>query len=180
MSWEHGVYVAATCRSEAPRGSGRAGGTLPAAQLRNDPMAMLPFCSYNMADYFGHWLGLGSRLQHPPRIFHVNWFREDERGRLLWPGFGDNIRVLQWVLERTERQVDARVTPIGFVPRSLETRGLDLDSDVVERLLQVDVRGWLEEARVSQEFLTSFGERLPRALRREQEAFVARLKAAIN
>ncbi|MEY4547348.1 MAG: hypothetical protein RL685_3543 [Pseudomonadota bacterium] len=174
-SWEHGVYVAATSRSEVAPGSTRAAGA-----LYNDPMGMLPFCSYNMADYFGHWLRLGSQLIRPPHIFHVNWFRSDERGRLLWPGFGENIRVLDWVLQRVERRIDARRTPIGCVPHALDTNGLDLDADTLDRLLQVDVRGWLQEAEVSGEFLAQFGDCLPRALQREQHALVRRLLAATN
>jgi len=174
-SWEHGVYVGATSRSEAAPGSGRAEGV-----LHNDPMAMLPFCSYDMADYFAHWLRLGAQLYRPPRIFHVNWFRNDARGRLLWPGFGENIRVLDWVLGRVERCAEARRTPIGFVPQSLDTSGLDLDAETVEQLLQVDVRAWLREAEASQEFLAQFGERLPRALQREQQALLRRLAAATN
>jgi phosphoenolpyruvate carboxykinase (GTP) len=174
-SWEHGVYVAATSRSEVAHGSARAAGA-----LYNDPMGMLPFCSYNMADYFGHWLRLGSQLLRPPHIFHVNWFRSDERGRLLWPGFGENIRVLDWVLQRVERRVDARRTAIGCVPHALDTTGLDLDADTLDQLLQVDVRGWLQETEVSGEFLAQFGDCLPRALQREQQALVRRLLAATN
>ncbi|MEO8183544.1 MAG: phosphoenolpyruvate carboxykinase (GTP) [Deltaproteobacteria bacterium] len=175
VSWEHGVYVAATSRSEAAPGSAGAAG-----MLHNDPMGMLPFCSYNMADYFGHWLRLGPQLYRPPRIFHVNWFRTDARDRLLWPGFAENIRVLDWVLRRVERRVDARRTPIGLLPRSLDTSGLDLDAECIDQLLQVDLRGWLREAEASQEFLTRFEQRLPRALEREQQALMRRLRTATN
>jgi phosphoenolpyruvate carboxykinase (GTP) len=143
-------------------------------------MAMLPYCSYNLADYLGHWLRLGSLLRRPPRIFHVNWFRTGERGQLLWPGFGENIRVLAWVLERVEQAVDAIRTPIGFVPRSLDTRGLELAADALEQLLRVDVGGWLREARESEAFLELFGERLPATLRRQNAALLGRLRDATN
>jgi phosphoenolpyruvate carboxykinase (GTP) len=174
-SWEHGIYLAATSRSEvtpvfaaAPR------------VLRNDPMGMLDFCSYNMADYFSHWLGLGRQLNRPPRIFHVNWFRADTSRRLLWPGFGDNVRVLDWVLARVQRMVDARLTPIGWIPWSLDTSDLDLDAGALDELLQVDVGGWLEEAEASHMFLARFGERLPPLLLREHRALLSRLRVATN
>lgn len=174
-SWAHGVYAAATSRSEVCTGAVAAAGA-----LRNDPMAMLPFCSYNVADYLEHWLRLGRQLHQPPRIFHANWFRRDAGGRLLWPGFGQNLRVLDWILARAERATDARLTPLGLLPNRLDTTGLDLHPDVLEQLLQVDVRGWLQETEASREFLERFGQRLPRALWREHHALVQRLRAATN
>jgi phosphoenolpyruvate carboxykinase (GTP) len=174
-SWQQGVYVGATTRTSSGQCS-----TADTSTLHNDPMAMSSFCSYNMASYFAHWLSLGRRLAQPPRIFHVNWFRSDERGRLLWPGFGENIRVLKWVVERVDRDADARSTPIGFVPWSLDASGLDLTSDALDRLLEVDVQGWRSEAQASRAFLSRFGERLPRALLREQDALEQRLRAATN
>jgi phosphoenolpyruvate carboxykinase (GTP) len=174
-SWEHGVYMAATLRSEAAPGSAETRGV-----LRSDPMAMLPFCSYNMADYFRHWLSLGRQLRRRPRIFLVNWFRREESGPLLWPGFGHNVRVLDWVLERCQRSVDARSTPIGWLPRSLETSGLEVEADAFDELLHVDVGGWLEEAEANGLFLARFGERLPPELHREHRALLSRLRAARN
>jgi phosphoenolpyruvate carboxykinase (GTP) len=174
-SWEHGVYMAATSRTEAAAGSAEPGGV-----LRNDPMGMLPFCTYNMADYFRHWLNLGRQLRRRPRIFHVNWFRKDESGRWLWPGFGQNIRVLAWLLERCQRSVDARATAIGWLPRSLDASGLELNADALDELLQVDVGAWLGEAEANWRFLARFGERLPPELHREHRALLARLRAATN
>jgi phosphoenolpyruvate carboxykinase (GTP) len=174
-SWEHGIYVGATTRSEATRGASG-----EQEVLRNDPMAMLPFCAYNMADYFRYWLRLGWQLRVKPRIFHVNWFRTDRRGDLLWPGFGENVRVLQWVVRRVERALEARRTPIGWLPQSLDMTGLALDGDTLERLLRVDVGAWLEEVVANQSFLARFGERLPGTLQREHEALVRRLRDATN
>lgn len=174
-SWEHGVYMAATSRSEVAPGLGE-----PSGVLRNDPMGMLPFCSYNMADRFRHWLGLGRQLRRRPRIFHVNWFRRDESGRLLWPGFGHNARVLDWALKRIQRSADAQSTPIGGIPRSLDMTGLSLGGDALERLLQVDVGGWLREAAANGIFLERFGKRLPPDLHREHRALLSRLQAATN
>jgi phosphoenolpyruvate carboxykinase (GTP) len=175
-SWEHGVYMAATSRSEPAPGFTESRRVF----LRNDPMGMLPFCSYNMADHFRHWLSLGRQLRRRPRIFHVNWFRRDESGRLLWPGFGHNVRVLDWALKRVQRSVDAQSTPIGWIPRSLDMSGLDLDSDALDRLLQVDVGGWLGEAEANGTFLARFGERLPPDLHGQQRALLSRLRAATN
>ncbi|HKO92101.1 MAG TPA: phosphoenolpyruvate carboxykinase domain-containing protein, partial [Polyangiaceae bacterium] len=119
-------------------------------------------------------------LQRPPRIFHVNWFRADAHGRPLWPGFGENIRVLDWVIQRVERCVGARSTPIGLMPFSIDLKGLDLDADTLDRLSQVDVLGWRQEAEASQAFLAQFESRLPRALERQQQALVRRLLTATN
>jgi phosphoenolpyruvate carboxykinase (GTP) len=174
LSWDHGVYLGATLRSEAPASGGEPG--VP----RSDPMAMLPYCAYNMGDYFGHWLRLGQQLYPRPRIFRVNWFRTDSRGQLVWPGFGENIRVLDWVLRRIERSVDARSTPIGLVPHALNTDGLSLGPSALEQLYQVDVGAWLREAEESWAYILRFGLRVPPALRREHEALQRRLRAANN
>jgi phosphoenolpyruvate carboxykinase (GTP) len=174
-SWEHGVYLAATSRSEAAPGSSESRGV-----LRNDPMGMLPFCSHNMADHFRHWLSLGRQLRRRPRMFHVNWFRRDESGRLLWPGFGQNLRVVDWALKRIQRSADARSTPIGWIPRSLDVSGLRLGADALDPLLQVDVGGWLGEAEDNGVFLARFGKRLPPDLHSEHRALIARLRAATN
>ncbi|WP_146653564.1 phosphoenolpyruvate carboxykinase (GTP) [Labilithrix luteola] len=175
--WAHGVYVGATLVSETTAAATGAVG-IP----RNDPMAMLPFCGFNMADYFGHWLSMGRRLVEPPKIFHVNWFRTDEDGRYLWPGFGENIRVLKWILERVEGSQAVRPTPIGNVPvqSALDLSGLDTARENFERLVAVDPRAWLEEVERNGAFLDRFGERLPEAIRREHRALADRLRTAIS
>jgi phosphoenolpyruvate carboxykinase (GTP) len=175
-SWRHGVYVGATMVSETTAAATGALGV-----PRNDPMAMLPFCGYNMADYFRHWLSVGKNLRHPPKIFHVNWFRS-RGGRFLWPGFGENIRVLKWILGRVEGQAGARETPVGLVPShgSLDVTRLDLAPDNLDLLTAIDGDEWIEEARRSLEFLSRFGDRLPRGLLWEHRSLVRRLRQARN
>jgi phosphoenolpyruvate carboxykinase (GTP) len=175
FDWPHGVYIGATMASEttaAPTGE--------VGVLRNDPMAMLPFCGYNMADYWTHWLTLGKHLTRPPRIFHVNWFRVGGDGRFLWPGFGENIRVLKWIAERVDGEVEALRTPIGFVPHEddLDIGGSDISLTNLEELLDIDPTVWLGETRRSSLFLAKFGERLPLALRAQHREFIERLVAA--
>jgi phosphoenolpyruvate carboxykinase (GTP) len=145
-------------------------------------MAMLPFCGYDMGSYFAHWLSMGKRLTRPPRIFHVNWFRTDSQGRFLWPGFGDNIRVLDWILRRVEGSGAARTTPIGYVPTrdTIDVSGLDLDAQRVDALTAVDAGAWLEEAARNQAFLDGFGKRLPEPIRREHLALIERLNTHRN
>jgi phosphoenolpyruvate carboxykinase (GTP) len=171
--WAHGVYVGATLVSETTAAATGAVGV-----PRNDPMAMLPFCGLNMADYFGHWLAIGQRLASPPRVFHVNWFRTDDEGKFLWPGFGENIRVLKWVLDRLDAAAGARTTPIGSVPRfdSIDLQGLDIGPERFERLVAVDPAAWMDETSRNGKFLERFGDRLPGMLAREHEALVARLR----
>jgi phosphoenolpyruvate carboxykinase (GTP) len=175
--WDHGVYVGATLVSETTAAATGAVGV-----PRNDPMAMLPFCGFNMADYFGHWLSMGRRLTHPPRIFHVNWFRTSDEGKFLWPGFGENIRVLRWILERVDEAREGQATPIGVVPRreDLDLDGLDIGRERFEQLMAVEPHEWLEEAARSDAFLERFGERLPTTLRKEHEALVQRLRNALS
>jgi phosphoenolpyruvate carboxykinase (GTP) len=171
--WEHGVYMGATMSAETTAAaSGEVG------QLRFDPFAMLPFCGYNMADYFAHWLQLGRRQgARLPRVFYVNWFRKDGDGKYLWPGFGDNARVLAWVFHRCQDRAGARETPIGHVPRpeDLDTSGLDLAPEALERLLAVDedgLRAELEQVRVH---LAQFGDRLPEEVKAQFELLQRRL-----
>ena len=142
-------------------------------------MAMLPFCGYNMADYFGHWLKLGaSDGAQMPGIFYVNWFRKDDDGKFLWPGFGENARVLEWIFRRLDGEADARETPTGWVPRpeDLDTEGLDLAPDKLETLLSVDEDGLREELEQVREHLAKFGDRLPAQIRSQFEALEGRLK----
>ncbi len=170
-NWQHGVYVGATMASETTAASTGAVGV-----TRRDPMAMLPFCGYNMGDYFGHWLEMGRRAKHPPAIFHVNWFRRGADGRFLWPGYGENVRVLKWMLDRIEGSAAAEETPIGYVPArgSLTLDGLNLSQDTLDELLRVDSTDWANEAEATGAFFARFGDRLPEELRQEQEALINR------
>ncbi len=172
FDWQHGVFVGATMASETT-----AAATGNVGIVRRDPMAMLPFCGYNMADYFGHWLEMGKRIPKPPKIFHVNWFRKDADGKFLWPGFGENVRVLKWILERVEGRGGAEETPIGFVPsrNALTLDGMNLSPQTVDELLQVDPEDWEQELADSKEFLAKFGDRLPREIREEHDKLSGRL-----
>ncbi|MFZ0739000.1 MAG: phosphoenolpyruvate carboxykinase (GTP) [Candidatus Acidiferrales bacterium] len=174
-NWQHGVFVGATMASETTAAATGAVGV-----TRRDPMAMLPFCGYNMADYFAHWLEMGPRLNNPPKIFHVNWFRRGADGRFLWPGYGDNVRVLKWMLDRIEGHAKATETSIGCVPApgSLMLDGLNLSSAVIDELLRVDPADWSAEAEATSAFFAKFGERLPAEIRREQEALERHLQAS--
>lgn len=175
--WQHGVYLAANIASE---GTAAAEGKV--GELRRDPFAMLPFCGYNMADYFAHWLRIGASAQSDesrlPRLFLVNWFRKDPRGKFVWPGFGDNARVLKWIVERIEGTAQARDTAIGRLPEqaALDLDGLALSDEQLALLLGVDADVWQEEAGLSRAYLETFGDRLPPALLREQDALEERLR----
>jgi phosphoenolpyruvate carboxykinase (GTP) len=172
FNWRHGVYLGATLTSETTAASTGATGT-----LRHDPMAMLPFCGYHMADYFSHWLRMGERLTQPPRIFRVNWFRRDAQGRYLWPGFSENMRVLKWMVDRCAGRVEATETPIGYLPQpgSVDLEGLGLSAEDVRALLTIDQEGWLAEATSQEAFFEPFGARLPRELLEEHRRLVRRL-----
>jgi phosphoenolpyruvate carboxykinase (GTP) len=151
-------------------------------ELRFDPMAMLPFCGYNMADYFGHWLEIGRREGAKlPKIFYVNWFRKDEDGRFLWPGFGENSRVLAWIFRRCEGATDAVETPIGLVPAQgeggIELTGLELSDDAMAQLLEVDPEAWTQQLPQMREHYARFGDRLPDELRSQLEQLEQRLGA---
>jgi phosphoenolpyruvate carboxykinase (GTP) len=174
-NWQHGVYVAATMASETTAAATGAVGV-----TRRDPMAMLPFCGYNMADYFRHWLEMGQRIPHPPRIFHVNWFRKDADGKFLWPGYGENVRVLKWILERIEGNAAANDTPIGLVPTpdALTLDGLDISRTTMKQLLSVDPSEWSEEYAGIGEFFQAFGDRLPAEIREEHARLGERLRRA--
>jgi phosphoenolpyruvate carboxykinase (GTP) len=172
-NWQHGVFVGATMASETTAAATGAVGV-----TRRDPMAMLPFCGYNMADYFRHWLEMGRRIPHPPKIFHVNWFRKDADGRYLWPGFGENVRVLKWILERVEGRANAAETPIGFVPTpdSLTLDGLKISRSALEALLHVEPGDWGAELESIDKFLDKFSRRVPAELREEQHQLSQRLQ----
>ena len=177
FDWEHGVFMGSTVASE-----GTAAAENKVGELRRDPFAMLPFCGYNMGDYFAHWLkmGQGRDASKLPRIFFVNWFRKDQDGRFVWPGFGDNARVLKWISERIDGEAEAVDTAVGRVPSvaALDLSGLDLTPAQLSTLLDVDAGGWAEEAALIPDFYRQFGERLPTALWDQHAALVARLDDA--
>jgi len=171
-NWQHGVFVAATMASETTAATtGQIGVT------RRDPMAMLPFCGYHMARYFGHWLEMGRQIPKPPRIFHVNWFRKGADGKFLWPGYGENVRVLKWVMERVEGTAAATETPIGLVPtrEALTLDGLSIGRAAVDELLRVDPADWTAETEATRKFFERFGDSLPAEIRGEQEQLQERL-----
>ena len=167
-NWAQGVFMGAIMGAETT-----AAATGKVGVLRRDPMAMLPFCGYHMGDYFGHWLGMGQKLSRAPKIFFVNWFRTDESGKFLWPGFGENIRVLKWIIEQTEETCarGARETCIGFVPSEgdLDVSGLSIPAPDFRRLCTVDREEWAAEFIAARDFLTQFGGRLPGGILRELE-----------
>jgi len=170
--WKHGVYVGATMASERTAAQfGKQG------EVRRDPMAMLPFCGYNMADYFEHWLRMGVRMRWQPKIFHVNWFRQDEEGNFLWPGYGENLRILEWILARSRGDVQAEKTAIGFVPKlnDIDLTGLNLSQATVKKLFEIDPAAWKQEMDNVTEFFQKFGDRLPLELWAQHEALARRL-----
>jgi phosphoenolpyruvate carboxykinase (GTP) len=174
-NFTHGVYLGVTMISET---TSAATGT--AGVPRHDPMAMLPFCGYNMADYFRHWLDVGSQLKRPPRVFHVNWFRTGSDGHVLWPGYGENIRVLGWMIDRIHGEARARSTWLGNMPEreGLDFTGLDLTDHDIDELFTIDPDTWLEETDRHEKLLAQFGSRMPDELIDEHAALVARIRAA--
>ncbi|MEV4296927.1 phosphoenolpyruvate carboxykinase (GTP) [Microbispora rosea] len=172
LSWQHGVFLGANVASEKTAAAeGKVG------ELRRDPFAMLPFCGYNMGDYFAHWLEVGTMTdpEKLPRIYYVNWFRKDANGRFLWPGFGENSRVLKWIVDRLNGVAGAVPTPIGNVPASLDTDGLDIAPEDMELLLGVDPEVWREEAALIPPHFETFGDHMPEELWDEYRALVQRL-----
>ena len=159
--WNHGVFVGSIMSSETTAAATGAVGV-----LRHDPMAMKPFCGYHMGDYFAHWIEMGRKVKHPPKIFNVNWFRQDENGEFLWPGFGDNMRVLDWILKRCDDSIEAQETAIGYVPyaKDIDIEGLDYSVETLEKILYVDKERWSREADEIAEFYKQFGDRLPKEL----------------
>ncbi|MBE6573978.1 MAG: phosphoenolpyruvate carboxykinase (GTP) [Ruminococcaceae bacterium] len=171
-SWQHGTFVGSIMASETTAAAAGAVGV-----VRRDPMAMRPFVGYDMGDYFQHWLDMGKKIPNAPKIFHVNWFRTDDEGHFIWPGFGDNMRVLMWILARCEDKVDAVETAIGFVPKAedINIEGLDIDLDTINELLRVDTASWKEDIANIKEFYAMIGERVPAELHEELAALEARL-----
>lgn len=159
--WAHGVLVGASCASEMTAAASSGVG-----QVRRDPMAMKPFCGYNFADYFAHWLSFEGKSDKLPKMFHVNWFRRDKDNKFMWPGFGENMRVLAWILDRCEGKADAKETPIGFLPnvKDIDTTGLDVSEETMQALLAVDPAQWQVEVAAIGEYLSEYGDRMPQAM----------------
>jgi phosphoenolpyruvate carboxykinase (GTP) len=170
--WQNGVFVGSIMASETTAAASGAVGV-----VRRDPMAMLPFCGYNMGDYFAHWLEMGAKIPNPPKVFNVNWFRTDDDGKFIWPGFGDNMRVLMWILDRCEGKADAVESPIGYLPKAEEINisGLDISLDTIKELLNVDTALWKDEIAGIAEFYEKFGDKLPKALNEELSKLKERL-----
>ena len=171
--WQHGVLIGAGVGSETTAANvGEVG------VVRRDPMAMKPFCGYNFADYFAHWLSFADRCDKLPGVFHINWFRQDADGNFIWPGFGENLRVLRWIIDRVEGRVGAHETPIGYLPNpeDIDMTGLDLDKDVMHDLTSIDIHQWQDEMDAIGEYFDSFGDRTPAALREE----LARVRAGLE
>jgi len=174
FDWEHGVFLAATMGSEATAAA------VSQVAIRRDPMAMLPFCGYNMADYWTHWLAMASQLKNPPKIFRVNWFRKDEDGAFIWPGFCENMRVLKWIFERVQGLVPAKESPLGLMPhyQDLDLSGLEYSCADFEKLMAVDADSGLDEAEEIAAFFAKFGGSLPTVLKDERVKFAKRMAFA--
>jgi phosphoenolpyruvate carboxykinase (GTP) len=173
LGWNHGVFKASSLGSETTTAAAGKVGV-----VRRDPMAMLPFCGYNMADYFAHWMNVGSRLANPPKMFFVNWFKKDGEGHFIWPGFGDNFRVIKWMMDRVKGAVDARETPMGLLPNisDLDFTGLDISKETVDKLFEFNVEDWKREADGIEEFYGRFGGRIPKEL----EGYLAKLRKSLT
>jgi phosphoenolpyruvate carboxykinase (GTP) len=173
FNWTHGVFFGATLGSETT-----AAATGQVGVVRRDPFAMLPFCGYNMADYFAHWLEMQAEVTNPPKVFVVNWFRRNkENGKFLWPGFGENMRVLKWIADRARLRVGGQETPFGWVPKAddLDLSGLDIDSDTVDEACGIDLDEWKTELESTEEFFAKFGDHMPEALLLQRKMFLARI-----
>ncbi len=172
FGWQHGTFVGSIMASETTAAAAGAVGV-----VRRDPMAMRPFVGYDMGDYWQHWLDMGKKIPNAPKIFHVNWFRTDEEGHFIWPGFGDNMRVLMWILSRCEDKVEAKETAIGYVPyaKDINIEGLDIGTDTLEELLSVDKAAWLEDVANIKDFYAQVGDRVPAELKEELKALENRL-----
>jgi phosphoenolpyruvate carboxykinase (GTP) len=173
FDWQHGVFLGSIMGSEVTAAQYGAQGV-----IRRDPMAMLPFCGYNMADYFKHWLKIGKELKNAPKIFHVNWFKTDEDGKFIWPGFGDNLRVLEWIVSRSKEEIDAEKTPIGYIPKKgdIDLTGLEVTDAEMEELFVINNEDWLQEIEGIKEFYAKFGDRFPEELKTELQKLKDRLK----
>jgi phosphoenolpyruvate carboxykinase (GTP) len=175
-NWQHGVFVGSTLASETTAAAAGKVGV-----VRRDPMAMLPFCGYNMGDYFAHWLEMGDKMSNAPKIFHVNWFRTNDRGEFIWPGFGDNFRVLEWILKRCENEVDALEAPIGNLPfaEDINFEDMNISGETVEDLLKIDVNSWLEDEKGIEEFYAKIGDTVPQQLKEELKSLKDNLNVSL-
>ncbi|PIQ88312.1 MAG: phosphoenolpyruvate carboxykinase (GTP) [Candidatus Omnitrophica bacterium CG11_big_fil_rev_8_21_14_0_20_42_13] len=173
FNWQHGVFLGATMASERTAAQvGKLG------EVRRDPMAMFPFCGYNMAEYFKHWLKMGKNMPKAPKIFHVNWFRIDENGKFLWPGFGENLRVLEWILDRCNNKISAVQTPVGYIPKisDIDITGLKLSKNSLQKLFEIHKKDWMVELESIKTFFKKFKNSLPRELWQEYKALYSRIK----
>ena len=172
-SWQHGTFVGSIMASETTAAAAGAVGV-----VRRDPMAMLPFCGYNMGEYFAHWLEMGEKAAHAPKIFHVNWFRTDKDGNFIWPGFGDNFRVLLWILDRCAGKAGAVDSAIGYLPKpeDIDTEGLDISADTMKELLTVDTESWIADLDSIKAFYAKIGDTMPKGLLDELATLEANLK----
>lgn len=173
FNWQHGVFLGARNSSETTAAAAHQVGV-----VRRDPMAMLPFCGYNMGDYLRHWLNIGKRLAHPPKIFSVNWFRVDDKGEFIWPGFSENIRVLKWIVDRVNNRVGAKETALGLIPElnDLDLRGLNIDKEKFEKLFEIESSQWQDELKELESFLNQFGKHLPSEIQQEYKKLEGQLK----
>jgi phosphoenolpyruvate carboxykinase (GTP) len=174
FNWQDGVFLGARTGSETTAAAQHQVGV-----LRRDPFSMLPFCGYNMADYFRHWLNTGKRLKHPPKIYSVNWFRVDQDGKFIWPGFGENIRVIKWIIERVHNEVGAKETPLGLVPhlKDLDLAGLNIPKEKMASLFEVHPAEWQGELADIKKYLSQFGDRLPKEMWDDYNTLAKRLGA---
>ncbi|HEX7663494.1 MAG TPA: phosphoenolpyruvate carboxykinase (GTP), partial [Polyangiaceae bacterium] len=173
FNWTHGVFFGSSLGSETT-----AAATGQVGVVRRDPMAMLPFCGYNMGDYFAHWLEMQAEITNPPKVFMVNWFRRDKaNGKFLWPGFGENMRALKWIVDRARLRVGGEETPFGWVPKAddLDLSGLAIDEETVDQATAVDLDEWKAELESQGEFFEKFGDHLPEALNLQRKMFLARI-----
>jgi phosphoenolpyruvate carboxykinase (GTP) len=174
FDWQHGTFLGATLASETTAAATGAVGV-----VRRDPMAMLPFCGYNMGDYWAHWFSIAKRAAHPPKIFRVNWFQRNDQGKFIWPGFGENLRVLRWVIERSKGGAGADETAIGYVPKpsALNGGGLNVSNDDLKQLVAIDREGWKSNLKSQGDYFETFGDHLPAGIKEEHQALAKRLKA---
>jgi phosphoenolpyruvate carboxykinase (GTP) len=173
FNWAHGVFLGATLGSETT-----AAATGKVGVVRRDPMAMLPFCGYNMGEYFQHWLDMQRKIDNPPKIFQVNWFRKSKDGKFLWPGYGENMRVLKWIIDRAQGQVGGHETLLGWVPKAgdLDLSGLDVEHDAVNEATSINLQEWKTELESQEEFFSQFGQTMPETLLLQRQMLLSRLK----